>query len=141
MSEAADPARTYLRNKILNASPFELIIILYEGAIASILRAKEVSAPRRQHATCSSLIRAQNMIRELRNALDMSRGEIAAGLYRLYTYMIQRLIDANTCRKTEYLDEVLQMLTELKEAWVQGVGNLGRGIEAQGASENLSITH
>ena len=42
MAENHEPAKAYLRNKILNASPMALIIILYEGAIASCARAREV---------------------------------------------------------------------------------------------------
>lgn len=116
-----EPARAYLRNKILNASPMELIIILYEGAIAACAKARELFGPRRRNETCQALIRAQNMIRELRNSLDMSRGEIASGLYRLYSYMIQRLVEANVQRKPEHIDEVSQMLTELKQTWADAI--------------------
>jgi flagellar protein FliS len=115
------PAKVYLRSKILNASPMELIIILYEGAIASCARALELFGPGRRNETCEALIRGQNMIRELRNSLDMSRGEIAQGLYRLYSYMIQQLVQANVQHKRENVERVMQMLTELKQTWLEAV--------------------
>lgn len=121
MTEHNEPARAYLRNKILNASPMELIIILYEAAIASCTKARELFGPGQRSATCEALIRAQNMIRELRNSLDMTRGEIAQGLYQLYSFMIQRLVQCNVQRKREYIDEVLHMLTELKQTWVEAI--------------------
>ncbi len=121
MGENHEPAKAYLRSKILNASPMELIMILYEGAIASCARARELFGAKQRSETCDALIRAQNMIRELRNSLDMSRGEIAQGLYRLYGYMIQRLVEANVQRKRENVDEVVRMLTELKQTWTEAV--------------------
>ena len=120
-----EPAKAYLRNKILNASPMERVMILYEGAIASCLRARDRFDARRRTETCDALVRAQSMIRELRNALDMSRGEIASGLYRLYSYMIQRLIEANVQRKRENIDQVIRMLTELKQTWTEALSKHG----------------
>ena len=125
MGENQEPAKAYLRSKILNASPMELVIILYEGAIASCARARELFGAGQRTETCQALIRAQNMIRELRNSLDMSRGEIAQGLYRLYGYMIQRLVEANVQRKRECIDEVMRMLAELKQTWTEAVEKQG----------------
>ena len=125
MSAQHEPAKAYLRSKILNASPMELIIILYEGAVAACARARELFGPGRRRETCDALIRAQNMVRELRKSLDMSRGDIANGLYRLYTYMIQRLIEANVQRRPEHIDEVLRMLTELKRTWIEALEKNG----------------
>jgi flagellar protein FliS len=125
MSANHEPAKAYLRSKILNASPMELIIILYEGAVAACARARELFGPGRRRETCDALIRAQNMVRELRNSLDMSRGDIAAGLYRLYSYMIQRLVEANVKRKPEHIDEVMRLLTELKRTWVDALEKHG----------------
>ena len=124
MQREIDPARTYLRNRILNASPMELIIILYEGAITALKKAKECAAVKDRPRMCEQVIRAQDMVRELRNALDMTRGEIAEGLYRLYTFMVQRLIKANLEKEVKYIDEVLTMLADLKNTWLQAVANL-----------------
>ncbi|MBN1916586.1 MAG: flagellar export chaperone FliS [Verrucomicrobia bacterium] len=120
-----EPAKAYLRSKILNASPMELVIILYEGAIAACTKARELFGPGHRREACDALIRAQNMVRELRNSLDMSRGDIAGGLYRLYSYMIQRLVEANVRRKPEHINEVLHMLGELKRTWIDAIEKHG----------------
>jgi len=125
MSDTHEPTKAYLRSKILNASPMELVLILYDGAIASCTRARELFGAKRRAETCEALIRAQNMVRELRNSLDMSCGEIAHGLYRLYGYMIQRLVEANVQRRRESIDEVLEMLLELKTTWVEALDKGG----------------
>jgi len=140
MGENTEPAKAYLRNKILNASPMELIIILYEGAIASCARARETFGAKRRTETCETLIKAQNMIRELRNSLDMSRGEIANGLYRLYGFMIQRLVEANVQRKPGNIDEVIRLLTELKQTWIEAVEKGGgeAALEGRQRQERLN---
>ena len=124
MQRETDPARTYLRNRILNASPMELIIILYEGGITALKKAKEYASAKDRPRMCEQVIRAQDMVRELRNALDMSRGEIADGLYRLYSFMLNRLIKANIEKNVKYIEEVLKMLSDLKNTWLQAVSNL-----------------
>ncbi len=121
MVDTHEPAKAYLRNKILNASPMELVLILYESAIAGCAKARELFGPGRRNETCAALIRAQNMVRELRNSLDMSRGDIAQGLYRLYSYVIQRLVEANVQRKREHIDEAIRILTELKQTWIEAL--------------------
>jgi flagellar protein FliS len=136
MTDKQMPAKAYLRSKILNASPMELIIILYEGAIASCARAIELFGPGHRNETCEALIRAQNMVRELRNSLDMSRGEIAHGLYRLYSYMIQQLVQANVQRKRENVDRVMQMLTELKRTWLEAVDKNGQAALKDGQARD-----
>jgi len=125
MGDSHEPAKAYLRNKILNASPMERVILLYEGAIAACARARDLFGEKRRAQMCDALVRAQNMIRELRNALDMSRGEIAFGLYRLYSYMTQRLIEANVQHKREHIDEVMRMLRELKQTWLEAMAKHG----------------
>lgn len=124
MQRETDPVRTYLKNRILNASPMELIIILYEGAITSLKKAKQLAAAKDRPGMCEQVIRAQDMVRELRDSLDMSRGQIADGLFRLYGFMLQRLIKANLEKEAKYIDEVLLMLTDLKNTWLQAVSNL-----------------
>ncbi len=121
MADTHEPAKAYLRNKILNASPMELVLILYESAIAACAKARELFGPGRRNETCEALIRAQNMVRELRNSLDMSRGEIAQGLYRLYSFVIQRLVEANVQHKREHIDEAMRILTELKQTWIEAI--------------------
>lgn len=139
MTDSQMPAKAYLRSKILNASPMELIIILYEGAIASCAKALELFGPGRRKETCEALIRAQNMVRELRNSLDMSRGEIANGLYRLYGYMIQQLVEANVQRRRENVERVMQMLGELKETWLEAVEKGGEAaLKSQEARDRIT---
>lgn len=108
----------YLQKKAETASPMELIIMLYEGGIKFLNQAKMYGEQKQHDKRCEVLINAQEVIRELKNSLDMSIIEISPRLASLYNYMLKRLISANVDKKVEYIDEVIRMLSELRDVWI-----------------------
>lgn len=108
----------YLQKKAETASPMELIIMLYEGGIKFLNQAKMYHDQKELEKKCEALINAQEVIRELKNSLDMSITEISPRLASLYTYMLKRLVEANVDKKVEYIDEVIKMMSELRDVWV-----------------------
>jgi flagellar protein FliS len=73
----------------------------------------------------------------------MDVGEIARNLYRLYDYMLRRLVEANIKSDRARVEEVLKYLEELRDAWSQAIANLRREkmvAEAEPALQSLSIT-
>ena len=109
----------YLRTRVEGASQLKLVVITYEGAMRFLRQAIETHNRREYKKTCELLIRSQNFIRELRNSLDMSVDEISPGLSRIYSYMIRRLIEAQSNKRLEPMKEVYKLLGELKSAWDQ----------------------
>ena len=81
----------------------------------------------RSSALCEgSLLKAQDLITELMVSLDFERGgEIAQGLFSLYMYFNQQLVDANVNKSAEPLVSVRTMLSELRAAWDQIAGKAG----------------
>lgn len=108
----------YLQQKAETATPLELIIMLYEGGIKFLNQSKMYAEQKNHEKKCETLINAQEVIRELKNSLDMSITEISPKLASLYNYMLKRLIAANVEKKMEYVDEVIKMLSELRDVWV-----------------------
>ena len=101
------------------ASPQQLIVMLYDGAIQS-LRAAKIGIMNRQPAEKGREIsKAISIIDEgLRPALDVEAGgEIARNLLGLYDYMRNRLLLANLKNDIKMVDEVVKLLSELKGAW------------------------
>ena len=119
MAAGNDAGGAYIRNKILNATPIELTLILYDGAIASLRRYKQLFTDKKHEHACNELIKGQDMIRALRDSLDLSVSNIGSGLYRLYEYMLKKLINANIEKNMKPVDEVIHMLTDLKDTWQQ----------------------
>ena len=121
MGTHSETVNAYLRNKIINATSMQLVIMLYDGAITSLGEAKKSFDQGNSDITCLHLIHAREMISELRNSLDLSVGEVGRGLHRLYSYMLDQLIPVNVEKKPESVDELIMMLTELRGTWFEAM--------------------
>lgn len=114
---------TYEDNRILSASPVELVQILYAAAIRAVqgarsrLRAGDIAGRSRE------IGKAQTILAELANSVDRGQGgEFAARLVLVYDYMMSRLVEANTKQKDEPLAEVCELLGVMQEGWNQCAG-------------------
>lgn len=118
-------ARTYRVNAVLTASPGQLVLMLYDGALKALALARDGFAqsednPRRVAIINEHLLKAQAIISELESGLDhQAGGEIAATLQRLYDYHNRRLFEANLRKREEPVIEVERLLRELREAWAE----------------------
>ncbi len=114
----AKQAGQYLKNNVETASPDEVLIMLYDGAIRFLLIARKALEENNVEKSHNHLIKAQNIVLEFMNSLDMDMGgEIAVNLYRLYEYLHYRLVQANIKKDVAMIDEVLDHLRKLKETW------------------------
>lgn len=110
----------YKQNTVYTATPEELTLMLYEGGIKFINIGKlsiEKGDIKRAH---ESIMRAQDIIIELNASLNMDY-EVSKNLRELYEFMMDRLIDGNIKKEVEPLDEVLELLTDLKDTWKEAM--------------------
>ncbi len=113
----------YKNDSVNTASPLELIIMLYDGCIKNIKLAKLYSEENDIEMASASLIKAQDIVGELLRSLDLSY-PISDELVRLYDYMNYELVQINMTKDMDRTDALIEMIGELKEAWV-GVKNSG----------------
>jgi flagellar protein FliS len=114
----------YEENRILHASPIELVRILYSAAIDAVANARACLRLGDIAARSREISKTQEIVLELSAAVDMSRSvEIGGRLLALYDYMQARLVEANSKQKDSPLAEVGNLLCTLQEAWSQ-VGEL-----------------
>jgi flagellar protein FliS len=108
-----------IESGIQGASPIQLIVMLYQGAILAIANAKNGILRKDIPAKGKAISHAMRIIDEgLKGSLDKNvGGQIAQDLDALYDYMCLRLLKANLNSDIEALDEVARLLTELKSAW------------------------
>lgn len=101
------------------ATPHKLILMLFEGAIVAVSSARMHMERKEIAKKGAAISQAISIIDAGLNAsLDRNAGgEIAQNLASLYDYMSRRLLLANLNNEIEPLNEVLRLLTELKEAW------------------------
>ena len=106
----------YQQNSIMTATPEELTLMLYNGCIKGIKMTK-IAIEDNDYEKCNYYIcKAQAIIRELRATLDM-KYDISQNLYDLYTYFLDRLIEANVKKQTTRLSEVEEFVIQLRDAW------------------------
>jgi flagellar protein FliS len=118
----AKQAEQYKKNQIETATPEEILIMLYEGAIRFSLIAKKAIAAQDTEKANANLIKAQHIVREFMDSLDMEiGGEMALNLYRLYEYLHYRLVQANIKKDVAIIDEVLDHLRSLKTTWEEAI--------------------
>jgi flagellar secretion chaperone FliS len=110
----------YLINQVETASPQKLVLLLYDGAINFLNRALAIEDLKQDIEQTNYLInKAYAIVSELQKNLDYSVGEIANNLFALYSYMSERLMEANMKKEKEPLLEVHKMLSELQDGWSQ----------------------
>lgn len=106
----------YLEQKIMNARPEELTLMLYEGVIKFVSQAMIYNDQTLFEKSNVSNIRAQEILQELRSTLNMDV-EISKNLESLYLFMMERLVDANITKSNETLNEVLDLVKDLRDTW------------------------
>ena len=113
-----DKPSEYLKVKIQTAKPTELLMMLFDGAIRFTAQAKGHIEHAEYEKKHNLLMRAQEILLELIQALD--RG-LDSALYErligLYRFCYDRLVQANLRNDLAAADEALTVLAHLKETW------------------------
>lgn len=110
----------YQQSSVFTATPEELTLMLYNGCIKAIRFAELTIEEKNYEKTNYYICKAEAIIRELRNTLDM-KYEISENLYNLYTYFLNRLIEANIKKEKTILEEVLHFVEEIRDTWSQAM--------------------
>lgn len=106
----------YKNSKVLTASPAELTLMLYDGAIKFCNIAKDAIDNKDIQKAHENIIKAQKIIDYLRQTLDM-KYPVAQDFENIYSYLSQRLIEANIKKDNEILDEMLTHLRSVRDNW------------------------
>ncbi|MDR6720306.1 flagellar export chaperone FliS [Paenibacillus sp. 2003] len=123
----SSPYEKYKQSSVQTSTPGQLVIMLYDGAIRFTKTGMEGIEARDYSKANVNLGKAQTIVSELMSTLNQSY-PVAKTLFSLYEYMNYLLIQANVKKETEYGEEVLGYLQELRETWVvaskQVAGNI-----------------
>ncbi len=124
MMPRANPWQSYRHVALTTASPGQLVLMLYDGALRFLRQALDgfnEEDPLQFNLTIhNNITRAQAIINELNVSLDMNQGgELSHSLRRLYQYLDRRLDESNYRKERQGVDEAVQRLTTLRDAWAQ----------------------
>jgi flagellar protein FliS len=132
-----NPLNAYKETQIKTANQGKLIIMLYDGAIKHLNLAIEnfKEEHRKFDSVSNSIVKAQDIISELMVSLDFEKGgEIASNLFSIYTFMNNKLLDANIKKEEKPLIDIKKMLMELRDAWAEVFrkGDANAGSQGEG---------
>jgi len=108
----------YKQNSVTTASPGELTLMLYNGCLKFLTKAKQAMENKNIQDKNTNIQKAQAIINELIVTLNMDY-DISKQMYPLYEYMNRRLIEANIKNDTAIIDEVVGLTTEFRDTWKQ----------------------
>jgi flagellar protein FliS len=109
--------QSYRRTDVVTADPKKLVIMCYEGALHSLKTARVKYANQEYEAKGKAIQNALDILNELRAALDFEKGGgIAHNLESLYSFWITHIVRADQNRDLRALDQVANMLEEIKSA-------------------------
>lgn len=107
---------SYKQNSVVTATPEELTLMLYDGAIKFMNISKYSIENKDLERAHTSLIRSQDIINELNYSLDM-KYEISEEMRRLYDFISSKLVDANIKKDIDPIEEALVITHELRDTW------------------------
>lgn len=106
----------YNKNKVLTASPAELTLMLYEGAIKFCNIAIVAIEQKNIQKAHDNIIKVENIIEEFRSTLN-HKYPVAEDFDKVYIYLYDRLVEANIKKDKEILEEVLKHLRTMRDTW------------------------
>lgn len=113
-----NPYAQYQNSKILTASPAELTLMLYEGAIKFgniAIKAMQDGDIQKAH---TNIIKVQRIIEEFRNTLDM-KYPVAQDFDNVYKYLLERLLVCNMKKDPEVMEEIVGHLRSMRDTWIE----------------------
>ena len=139
------PWQSYRQVATQTASPGQLVLMLYDGALKFLEQARTgfvLTDPQAFHETINNnIIKAQAIINELSYSLNMrDGGEFAARLRGLYDYFDQRLMQSNLRKDQEGIEEVIGRLTVLRDSWAEMMRNRAAFAPAPDEMNTLSAS-
>jgi flagellar protein FliS len=106
----------YRNSKVMTASPADLTLMLYDGAVKfcsiAIMAVEQKDIPKAHN----HIVKVENIVNYLRMTLDM-KFEVAKDFERIYNYLSQRLTEANLKKDQAILEEVREHLRSIRDTW------------------------
>jgi len=124
-SKPGNNTSEYLKTRVLTASPEQLQLMLYDGAIRFCEQARQAIKNKEIEKKFHLLTRAENIVLELCKSMrEELAPETCSKMRALYLFCYEKLVMANMNKDMEPLDEALKVLRHMRETWVMLMGQL-----------------
>lgn len=121
-----NPYAAYNNSKIQTATPAELTLLLYEGAIKFTNIASVAMEKNDVQKTHDNIMKTEKIIEEFQATLD-HKYPVAKDFEAVYSYLLKRLFDANIRKDPEILEEVLRHLRTMRDTWKEVMAKTANG--------------
>ncbi|PPR09377.1 MAG: Flagellar protein FliS [Proteobacteria bacterium] len=112
-------AEHYRQQQILNASPAERVVLLYDGAIRFMMITRQAIEEKDIQKRYDNALKARNIVQHLLETLDMEKGgEIAQNLENIYNFLLRQFLEVDK-NSVEAVDEILKHLKILRTSWAK----------------------
>lgn len=137
--------KQYQTSNITTATPEKLMILLFDGALQFLQKAKTAIAEKNMHEKSVNIESARKIIRELMRTIDLANGnDVSKNLFRLYNKMAMNLIKANVQRNVDKIDEVIEDITNIRWGFQKAI-EIKNGLitieEAMNERPEINIQH
>ena len=120
-------AQTYLRTKVMTATPEQLQMMLYDGALRFGEQARVALQAKDYEKSYTMISKVQKILTEMTASLKHDvQPELCGRLAALYTFAYKKLIEANIDHKLESLDDAMEVLKYQRETWAMLLDQLGK---------------
>jgi flagellar secretion chaperone FliS len=132
----AQIAQNYLRTKVMTATPEQLQMMLYDGALRFGEQARVAIQQKNFEQSYNLICKVQKIISEMSCTLrhDIAP-DLCSKLAALYNFVFRKLIDANVEHNLTSLDEALEILRYQRETWALLLEQLGKTKAAKAATK------
>ncbi|KZE48557.1 flagellar protein FliS [Brevibacillus parabrevis] len=112
--------QTYQSNQVTTATPADLTLMLYNGALKFIKQAKNAIEEKNVAKAHEASLKVQNILYELMSTLNNDY-PISKEFVKLYEYMLQRTIEANMRKDITILSEVEELFVQFRDTWKEAM--------------------
>ena len=120
-------ANEYLRAKVLTATPEQLQLMLYDGAVRFTEKGRQALLAKNYDQSYHNITKAEKILLELNCSLKHDIApDLCRNLSAIYMFCYRRLVEANTTRNVESLEEVLGILRYQRETWAMLMQQLSK---------------
>ena len=120
MRKSYATASAYRETEVLSAPPGRLVVITFDGVLASLTRARVGIAMSNHEVLQSAIDKARGLLCQLLVSLDRDRGgDIAKRLFALYLFVLGELLEISMHPELDRLDRNISLVRELREAFDQ----------------------
>ena len=117
-SSAYNGYNAYKKNSVNFASKEQLLLMLVEGAVKFAKIGRQAIVDKDIKKAHDNIVKTQNIYYELMATIDVeAAGEWGESLFKVYDFIVRRLVDANIKKDITIMDEVIPLIEDIKMTW------------------------